>query len=465
MTPHADEPPIAHGPGRRPGGADRRGRPGALLVLGACFLTRCPGFVHAAERRGMAVLGIDGLNPLTAGIDAARRRVPGHPMAGLADFAWVPGEEPREVLERVLAWRAHFDLRAVVGLGESYVEAAALVADCLGLRGPGLRASRVSRNKLLQRRYLAEWSPVSRLVPPTERATAAAEWDTYPAIVKPVGRTASSGVRRVAGAAELRAALEELMPVEPALVETLVEGPELSVESLVVDGRVVFVSPTGKRTNEFDGTHFVEMGHTVPDPLLTPREWRAVQDANAAILARLGFRDGAAHAEMRVRPDGGVTLMEIAARPAGDLIYALYHLATGKPMEETLTAILLGEPAEHPAPCRPSRQIYLPQEPGILRGVHADGLDHPVVSLPEHWIWPPVSPLPLDAPAQVHMIASTRRAGAQLREIRESWDRTALLVIDAPTLTELDRLEARCRSAVRMEIDTAATAAAPGQAR
>lgn len=436
-------------------GVGPRARRAALLVLGACFLTRCPGFVHAAERRGMAVLGIDGLNPLTAGIDAARRRVPEHPMAPLAEFAWVPGEEPREVLDQVIAWQADYEPRAVVGLGESYVEAAALVADCLGLRGPGLRASRVSRNKLLQRRYLAEWSPASRLVPPAERSAFAAAWDAFPAIVKPIGRTASSGVRRVGDASEMRAAFEQLMPVEPALVESLVEGPELSVESLVVDGEVVFAAPTGKRTNECDGAHFVEMGHTVPDSLLTARQWEAVQAANAALLARLGFRDGAAHAEMRVRPNGEVVLMEIAARPAGDLIYPLYHLATGKPMEETLTAILLGEPAAHPAPRRHARQVYLPQEPGILRDVRADGLGHRVTRLPKHWIWPAVTPLAPDAPAAVHMIATTRLPGAELREIQESWDRTALFVIDAPTTAELDRLEARCRSAVRMEIDAA----------
>jgi hypothetical protein len=435
-------------------GAGAARRP-ALLVVGACFLTRCPGFVHAAGRRGMAVLGIDALNPLTAGIDASRRRVPEHPMAPLAEFAWVPAEEPRDVLEQVLTWCAGYEPKAVVGLGESYVEAAALVADCLGLRGPGLRASRVSRNKLLQRRYLAEWSPASRLVPPAERAEVAAGWDAFPAIVKPTGRTASSGVRRVGDRAAMRAAFEQLMPVEPALVETLVEGPELSVESLVADGEVVFAAPTGKRTNELDGTHFVEMGHTVPDPLLSATQWKSVQAANAAILDRLAFRDGAAHAEMRVGPDGEVTLMEIAARPAGDLIYSLYHLATGSPMEETFTAILLGEPvASHPAPRRHARQVYLPQEPGILRDVRADGLDHPVTRLPKHWIWPAVTPLPPDAPAAVHMIASTRLPGAELREIQESWDRTALFVIDAPTTDELDRLEARCWSAVRMDIDT-----------
>ena len=76
------------------------------------------------------------------------------------------------------------------------------------------------------------------------------------------------------------------------------------------------------------------MGHTAPDPRLTPAQVTAVLDANAEILARLDFVDGAAHAEFRIGPGGAVTLMEIAARPAGDGIYPLYHLATGTPLED-----------------------------------------------------------------------------------------------------------------------------------
>lgn len=428
------------------------GRPGALVVLGACFANRHPALLRTAARRGLTVLGVDTLNPLNAAIDAARRRETAHPLAALAEMAWVPGERTEDVLDQVLSWSGRYDVRAAVALGETYVEAASVVADCLALRGPGMRASRVCRDKLLQRRFLADWSPRSRLVPPEARAETAKEWDSFPAVVKPVGRTASSGVRRATDASGLGAALDSLPRVESALVETYVEGRELSVESLVADGRVVFAAPTGKRTNEQDGAHFVEMGHTVPDSSLSAAERTAVLAANAAVLARLGFADGAAHAEFRVEPSGSVTLMEIAARPAGDNIYALYQLATGVPLEETLLAILLGEAVAHPEPRRHARQVFLPHEPGVLQGVQAHGLGVPVCSLPERWIWPAVVPLRPDAPAAVHMVTASRQPGTELRPIRESWDRTAMFVIDAPSPAELDRLEARCRTAVHVEV-------------
>ncbi|HEX6499688.1 MAG TPA: ATP-grasp domain-containing protein [Micromonosporaceae bacterium] len=427
-------------------------RPGALVVLGAMLGHRYPAVLPAAARRGLTVFGVDDLNPRNASVDAARRRDPAHPLAGLAEVAWIPDDRPHDVLEQVVTWSHGHDIAAVVAFGEAYVDAAAIVADCLGLRGPGLRASRVCRNKLLQRRYLGQWSPRSRLLPPGGRTEAMAGWDTFPAVVKPVGRMASSGVRRVGDAAELRAAVDRYAPVEPAVVEELVEGPELSVESLVAQGRAVFTAVTGKSTNETGSEHFVEMGHTVPDPRLSPDILAAVLAANAAILQRLAFVDGAAHAEYRIGPSGQVTLMEIAARPAGDSIYALYHLATGVPLEETLLAILLGEAVEHPPPRRVARQVYVPHEPGILRAVHADGLGVPVSGLSDP-TWPSVTPLEPDAPATVHVVMVGRPLGTRLRTIQESADRSACFVIDAPTLADLDRIEARCRAAVRVEVE------------
>ena len=122
-------------------------------------------------------------------------------------------------------------------------------ADLLGLPSPGLRATRVCRNKHLQRRYLPEHSPHSVLVdnaalcpstssghvptgsgPSTSsgRVTTGSgpstgsghvptgsghvttgsgrvvDWSIFPAVVKPTGREASSGVQRI----EDRAGLE-----------------------------------------------------------------------------------------------------------------------------------------------------------------------------------------------------------------------------------------------------------------
>ena len=109
------------------------------------------------------------------------------------------------------------------------------------------------RNKHLQRRYLSAWSPRALLLPPGDgqRLAAVVEhgWRTFPAVLKPVGREASSGVRRVDGVDALAGALEEYDVTEPLLLEELVSGHEVSVEALVQDGHILFASVTGKLTN------------------------------------------------------------------------------------------------------------------------------------------------------------------------------------------------------------------------
>ena len=426
---------------------------GAIVVLGAMFGARYPELMPAAARRGLAVLGIDARSPFKERFDEARRTHRDHPLAPIVELAWCDGDSHEDVLEQVVAWQARYDIRAVLAFGEDFVTAAALVADFLGLPSPGLRASRVCRDKLLQRRYLADWSPRSLFIPPTARRERAATWDVFPAVLKPTGRNASSGVVRIDDRAQLLAALDDYDEGEPLLVERLVSGHEVSVEALSQDGRVIFASVTGKRTTESCGQFFVEMGHSAPDPDIPEATRAAVLEANRAILARLQFASGISHAEFRIAPDGEVCLMEIAARAAGDSIVTLYHLATGTPMEEAMLAVALGEPATYPQPRRFARQVYLRHEPGVLRGVRVDGLPAQVTWLPDRWMWPPVTPVSGDG--ALHMVVSGRAAGAELDEIRQSGDRSLMYVIDAPTIAALDALEARCDAAISLDIEAA----------
>lgn len=421
--------------------------PEALVVLGAMFAFRYPHLVTAAAERGLAVLAIDSSTRFSCLIDGARRSDPTHPLAGYADLAWLEGEAHEEVIEQVLEWSRSHRIRGVLAMEEGFVRVAGLVADLLDLRSPGLLATRVCRDKHLQRRYLPQWSPRSQLT----RSGAALAWADFPAVVKPVGREASSGVRRVDDPAGLAEALATYDPGEDLLVEELVTGHEVSVESLVQGGMTLFSSITGKVTTEATSAYFVELGHTVPDQDLDAGQRQAVLDANQAVLRRLEFADGIAHAEYRIRADGSVVLMEIAARTPGDNIGVLYHLACGEPLETALLDIVLGEPASYPAPVRCARGVYYEHRHGVLRDVVAPGMDVPVTWLSERWAWPAVHPAgERDEPGRVHMIVVGRDPGYRLTAIRQSADRVVMSVIDAPTASELDDLHKRSVQAVRI---------------
>jgi hypothetical protein len=425
----------------------------AVVVLGALFGARYPNLVPAATARGLVVLGIDVPTPGKQRSEAARRQYPEHPLAGIHELAWLAGDEHERIVEQVLAWRnGGYRIRGVLALGEDFVTAGGLVADLLDLASPGLRAARVCRDKLLQRRYLARWSPRSWLLAGPDRDARAAAWQDFPAVLKPTGREASSGVRRVDDPDQLRAALPDYVADEPLLLEQLVAGHEISVETLVQGGRVIYAEPTGKRTNERGGVYFVEMGHSVPDPALDAASRAAALATNAEILARLSFQDGVAHAEYRITPEGRVYLMEVAARAAGDSILTLHQLATGAPMDEAMLAIALGEPASYPTPRRYARQVYLEHAPGVLLDVSVGDLDAELTWLPEKWMWPAVRPRAAADPPAVHMVVAGRARGAELVEIRQSADRSVMYVIDGATPAELNALEACCTGAIRLDV-------------
>jgi hypothetical protein len=197
---------------------------------------------------------------------------PAHPLSSMSEVLQVPDSAVDTVLGAVRPWLRDYDVRASMCCGEVFVDPAGALGELLGLPGPGGWASRVCRDKIMQRTALDAFGPRWRAVAPWERETA--EPPSYPAVVKPAGRMYSSGVRRVDSPEQLRLALREYGPQEHVLLEDLVEGPEFSVEALVYDGTVLWQGITAKRTNEDGGRFFTEMGHVSPAPGLRPRRRR-----------------------------------------------------------------------------------------------------------------------------------------------------------------------------------------------
>ncbi|WP_405015702.1 ATP-grasp domain-containing protein [Kitasatospora sp. NBC_00070] len=423
----------------------------ALLLVGGLAVAWNQRWLAAARARGLELLVLDAPGPHTETL-LAGRDTPGHPLADVVEAALVPADDLAGLADRASAWALEHDIRGVCCLREEYVEGSALVADLLGVRSPGLRAARVCRNKLLQRRYLADWSPASALVPAAGRTELAAAWDGFPVVVKPVGRLASSGVRLVADRAELLAGLAGYEPDETLLFEQRAEGPEYSVESLSLHGEVHYLGTTEKRTTETVGDYFVEMGHTTPAPGLDGPARERLYAVHRAVLARLGFDTGMAHAEYRIGPDGRIVLIEIAARPPGDSIMALHWLATGRPLEDAVVAVAVGERPDPVRPSRYARQVYLPHRPGVLADLTVD----PGLETEPQWFDPAVvraqvadCAAPGDLSA-LRCVVALKPAGTTLHPIRQSGDRAAMFVVDAATPQALDRIEERCLAAIAL---------------
>lgn len=426
-------------------------KPRAFILTGALSVV-CwdPIYVDEVAKRDLKVLVITAAS--WRGYAEAHRADSAHPASAIDEVAFVDGSVESEgsflpgVIEHAERWREQYDVVGIYAVGETLVEPTGLVADYFDLPFPGLRAARACRNKYLQRWYLPDLSPASVLIPPEGRGSVDHRRVQFPAVVKPATRHSSLGVCTVHDPVELAAQLHGYSAQETILVEQKITGQEYSVESLIQDGKTLFASVTRKETTDVDSQYFVEMAHTVP--AARDEAWEAVQRANDAMLDRLGVENGITHSEWRIDERGEAHLMEVAARTPGDGIMVLYRLATGRPMEPEILRIALGESADYPAARRHARQVYVGHRPGILDDVE---VDWPGVEA--EWIdagasRPDIPALAADAPPTLRAVHVLKARGAQLGPIRCSDDRAVTFFIDAPTIAELDEIEARVRRAV-----------------
>jgi biotin carboxylase len=222
---------------------------------------------------------------------------------------------------------------------EGRIHATSYVAEALGLRNGDPAVVWRLRDKAQTRAALAAAGvpqPLSVPVRTLAEALAAAETVGYPAVLKPRGLGASLGVVRVDNAAELTSRFAFTRDTKapdpviyasdhPVLVEQCVVGREISIDSVVQDGKVIPLFLARKVVGY--PPYAEEIGHYVDagDPLMAdPALLTSLQDTHTA----LGFLDGWTHTEYMLT-SGGPRLIEVNGRLGGDLIPYLGMRATG----------------------------------------------------------------------------------------------------------------------------------------
>lgn len=225
----------------------------------------------------------------------------------------------------------------VIPSNEYAVRAAAQLTEYWGLPGAGQVAARYFTNKLALREVSETCSFVSPLWREIKNSRELDEFVSAwgPSVLKPASSQASIGVqfvdagddadqawRRVVSAADGRQRIDEHSEVA-YIAESRMHGQEVSIETLVSDGEVLFSNLTDKHIQP--GVHPVEIGHDVP----SRHSKESVLLATRELIQRTGFRTGFLHTEWMLLPDGRVGLIESAARTAGDSIMLLIEAAYG----------------------------------------------------------------------------------------------------------------------------------------
>ncbi len=277
---------------------------------------------------------------------------------------------------------------------ETVLEATARAAEKLSMRHMSARSAARCRDKYQTRTLLDEAGlPAVRygLAHSADEATGIAGSLGFPVVVKPRSLAGSVGVVLAASADEVRSAFalasgagySTLPRGNGVLVEEFLDGPEISVDSVVQDGAVTIVHVARKRLG-FE-PHFEEIGHLITGWEDEP--WAdEVRDLVAGAHQALGVELGVTHAELRLTA-AGPRLVELNGRLGGDLIPLASRYSTGIDLVVAAAELSLGRvPDVTPAFNRAAevRFVYPPHDAvvrsiDVSAAVAAPGIEHVAV--------------------------------------------------------------------------------------
>lgn len=206
------------------------------------------------------------------------------------------------------------------------------VASQIGLNGNSIESAKLSTNKFLMRTVFSKNDikcPQFFEVKNMDQINELILQLTFPVIVKPVDRSGSKGVTKVSNINSLAIAIETAISeslTKSAIVESFIQGCEVSVESISFNGKHYILAITDKVTS--GSPHFVELEHHQPSSLPADIQQKIKKETIKALHA-LEIKNGAAHSEFLISGNE-IFITEVGARMGGDFIGSdLVYLSTG----------------------------------------------------------------------------------------------------------------------------------------
>jgi biotin carboxylase len=353
------------------------GRIKRLLVLGAGPAQL--GLLQAARRRGLFVIALD-RDPAAPGFEFADRRA-------------VVSTEDEPAIGMLAAAE---ELNGVIAPGIDWpVAIAARVAARLGLPHPlspetaGLAVSKQRQRQRLEEQGVPQ--PMWRVV------TEAPNDLELPVVVKPPDRQGQKGLTLVREPERLPAAVATAVRASRtnvALVEELVDGPEVTVNAFSTGGVFHPLTVTDRITASDEAAFGVALAHAWPSEHETAG---AIEVAREAANA-LGIENGPTYTQVVLGHDGP-KVMELAARLGGGHDAELCDAALGVDLNGLALSAALGEPLEVPRPEPRGGAVvrFLVAPPGSLESVRGieeataqEGVLDARVYRRRGWVFPPL---------------------------------------------------------------------------
>jgi len=243
----------------------------------------------------------------------------------------------------------------------------AAIAERLGLPGIPMAAAKLACDKLaMKRRFRAAgvavpWFAAVESANALARIVAERGSDL---VLKPVDSRGSRGVQRLAKVGDFDTAFalaRSHSPTARVMIEDYLDGPQVSTESIVIDGQC-FTPGFSDRNYEFLDRYapfFIENGGDLPSILPEPVQ-AGVKAVVARAAAALGIVDGTVKGDIVVH-DGAPFVIELAARLSGGFFCTReIPLNTGVDFIGAAIKVALGERVD-PAALEPERRAPVAQ--------------------------------------------------------------------------------------------------------
>jgi biotin carboxylase len=255
-------------------------------------------------------------------------RDPSAPGFAFADRRCILSTEDEPAIERLIG---ALGIGGIIAPGTDWpVAIAARLAERAGLPHPiSPQTAVLATNKLRQRERLAEagvpqprsWAVGSNDEPPVVDG---------PVVVKAPDRQGQKGLTLVVDPAALVPAIETARAAARnglAIVEELVDGPEVTVVGFSIDGAFTPLTVTDRITAELPAFG-VALAHVWPSSAPDGRVGGQSLDVAEAAVAALGIENGPSYTQLRISPDGP-QVIEVAARLGGGHDAELVQAVTG----------------------------------------------------------------------------------------------------------------------------------------
>jgi biotin carboxylase len=257
------------------------------------------------------------------------------------------------------------DIHGVTTFFELAVEAAAAVAEELGLPGNSLASARRSRDKYEMRRCFRDHGILSvdafSLVSTARDVAEFGRKHGYPLILKPTRFGAAAGVVRINGEADVER-LFQFVTSEVAsfckaygfpgrqaalMAETMIDpdATEVNVDMIIHGGEPLVVS-IAEKPQDTTGPTFQENDYVMPPCSLKEESQEVIRRISMDAVKALRLTHGAAHLEAKVLESGGgcdCRVVEVGARCGGDLEVPAVRFSTGIDLSEMVMKQAMGD--------------------------------------------------------------------------------------------------------------------------